>query len=194
MFRRRTQVPLWQRLHDWLWPRIGWRRLGRYTAHRLTRMRGTPHNIAAGFACGAAISFTPFLGLHIALSVLLAMLVRGNYLTAAIGTVVGNPWTFPVIWVSSYKLGHLLLGTAPTGTRHLMPLTLEHLVENLHALLLPMTVGSIPMAIAVWLAFYFPLVRLVAAFQKARQRRHERRRSTREFAMRADASPDTRLS
>jgi len=195
VFRRRNQMPLWQRLRGWVWPHIGWRRHGRYVLKRLTRMPGTPHSIAAGFACGAAISFTPFMGLHIALGILLSMVVRGNYIAAVIGTVVGNPWTFPVIWVSTYKLGHYLLGTTPAVGRHLHPLTLETVIENIHALLWPMTVGSIPMAIVAWLAFYFPLARLIAAFQAARERRRQRRRAGARFAIRtSNASPDTGLS
>lgn len=195
MFRRRNQVPLWQRLRGWMWPHIGWRRHGLYVLKRLTRMPGTPHSIAAGFACGAAISFTPFMGLHFALSFLLCLVVRGNYIAAAIGTVVGNPWTFPFIWVSTYKLGQYLLGSTPALGRQLDPLTLGTLLENIPVLLWPMTVGSIPMAIVAWLAFYFPLARLVAVFQEARRRRRERRQGRRRFAMRTtSASPDTGLS
>src|SRR5918994_7101736 len=103
MFRGRHPIPLWRRLRGWLWPHIGWRRLGTYLVKRLTRLPGTPHSIAAGFACGTAISFTPFIGLHTLLSVLLSFLLRGNYLAAVVGTLVGNPWTFPVIWLMSYS-------------------------------------------------------------------------------------------
>ncbi len=96
---------------------MGWRRMGVYLVKRLTRLPGTPHSIAAGFACGTAISFTPFMGLHTVLSVLLSFLVRGNYLAAMAGTLVGNPWTFPFIWVASAKLGHALLGGATPRRR-----------------------------------------------------------------------------
>ena len=36
--------------------------MGTYLVKRVTRLSGTPHSIAAGAACGVAISFTPFLG------------------------------------------------------------------------------------------------------------------------------------
>ena len=52
--------------------------------------------------------------MHTLLSVLLSFLLRGNYLAAVVGTLVGNPWTFPVIWVMTYQLGHFLLGSAPS--------------------------------------------------------------------------------
>ena len=110
MFRRRDQIPLRQRLRRWLWPHIGWRRMGTYVVKRITRLTGTPHSIAAGAACGVAISFTPFLGFHVISAFLLCLVVRGNYLAAAIGTLVGNPWTLPFLLLASYQLGHALLG------------------------------------------------------------------------------------
>ena len=59
-----------------LWPRRGWTRMALYIQHRLGRLPGTPYRIAAGFACGAAISFTPFLGLHFVLAALGALALR----------------------------------------------------------------------------------------------------------------------
>ena len=110
MFKRRKPRPALQRLFDAVWPKGGWRRSGTYVAHRLRRLPGTPYRIAAGFASGAAISFTPFIGLHFILAVVLALVLRGNLIAAAIGTVVGNPWTFPIIWLWIYSLGTWLIG------------------------------------------------------------------------------------
>jgi uncharacterized protein (DUF2062 family) len=164
-------------LRAWLWPELGWRRLGSYLVKRITRLPGTPHSIAAGFACGTAISFTPFLGFHIALSVLLAFLVRGNYLAAAIGTVVGNPWTFPLIWVATYQLGHFMLGSTPVSAAPEPELTGR--LHELGALIWPMAAGSVPLGALAGLAIYFPLVRLVVVYQEARRRRRDHRRSER---------------
>jgi hypothetical protein len=68
-------------------------------------------------ACGAAISFTPFVGLHVVLGALLALIVRGNLLAVVAGTLVGNPWTFPFIWVASYEVGQYLLGGHAAGVQ-----------------------------------------------------------------------------
>jgi uncharacterized protein (DUF2062 family) len=87
--------------------------MGTYLVRRATRLAGTPHSIAAGAACGVAISFTPLIGLHLLGAFLLCLLVRGNYLAAAAGTLVGNPWTFPFIWVATDQLGHALMGSPP---------------------------------------------------------------------------------
>lgn len=177
MFRRRHPIPFWRRLRGWLWPQIGWRRLGIYLVKRITRLPGTPHSIAAGFACGTAISFTPFIGLHTLLSVLLSFVVRGNYLAAMAGTLVGNPWTFPVIWLATYQVGHFLLGSTPMRAAPEPELTSR--LHELRALIWPMTLGGLPLGALAGLAAYFPLVRLVAAYQEARRRRRERRRAER---------------
>ena len=177
MFRRRHPIPLGRRLHRWLWPHMGWRRLGTYLVKRLTRLPGTPHSIAAGFACGTAMSFTPFMGLHTILSVLLSFVVRGNYLAAMVGTLVGNPWTFPFIWVATAKLGHALLGGAPPATAALEQPEFHRLFHEVGALIWPMTVGGVPLGILAGLVVYFPVQRMVAAYQTARRHRRERRRA-----------------
>ncbi|MGI9451368.1 MAG: DUF2062 domain-containing protein [Geminicoccaceae bacterium] len=202
MFGRRKELPLWARLKGWLWPAMGWRRLGTYLLMRLTRLSGTSHSIAVGFACGAAISFTPLVGLHIVLSILLAFMLRGHAIAAAVGTVVGNPWTFPFIWLATYKVGQMVLGSAEaapwpavTMFKHVM-VELGNLVwptltgqgsweavravlVDLRALIWPMAIGSIPLALIAGVATYFPVMRAIEAFQDVRQRRRERRREKR---------------
>jgi hypothetical protein len=47
-----------------IWPKSGWRRSWQYTMYRVGRLPGTGYAIAGGFAWGAAMSFTPLIGLH----------------------------------------------------------------------------------------------------------------------------------
>jgi len=191
VFRRRHPIPFWQQLRRWLWPRSGWQRAGRYLLKRLTRLPGTPHSIAAGFACGTAISFTPFIGFHLIGSGLLALLVRGNYLAAWVGTLIGNPWTFPFIWLLTYRFGLLLLGAPVGDVAPAESWTLERMIGDLGRLIWPMTVGGVPLGLAAGLAVYFPVARAVAAFQAARRRRRERSRTKRRrrFARRVPETP-----
>ncbi|GAB4391031.1 MAG: DUF2062 domain-containing protein [Kiloniellaceae bacterium] len=174
MFKRRNPLPLHKRAGAVLWPQGGWRRSGAYVAHRLRRLPGTPYRIAAGFASGAAISFTPFIGLHFVLAALLALLVRGNLIAAAIGTVVGNPWTFPFIWLWIYSLGRWILG-GEALTALPEDLSFQHIFEHPLEVLLPMIVGGIPTAAVAWFVFFWPLQRTVAEYQRARRRRLKRR-------------------
>ena len=90
VFGRRSKQSWALRLRGFLWPKTGWRRSTEYLRHRIARLRASPHAIASGFACGAAISFTPFVGTHVVVSAALAWLIRGNILASAIGTLVGG--------------------------------------------------------------------------------------------------------
>jgi uncharacterized protein len=210
VFGRRQPLTLFRRLRGLLWPRTGWRRALVYYARRLTRLPGTPHSIAAGFACGVMISFTPLVGLHILLGCLLALIVRGNFLAVAVGTLVGNPWTFPFMWLGGYELGKLLLGADLAGAEP-MPwriqdlagyvgaaaaeatadgtvAMLKHLAADVSRIAAPVLVGGIPLGIAAGLLTYFPLVRAIAAYQEARLRRREQRRGRGAVRLKAAAA------
>lgn len=169
---RRLPRSIAQRLRGWLWPRGGWRRAGRYLLARLRRLPGTPHAIAAGFAAGAAMSMTPFLGGHVLLALALAWATRGNLLAATLGAlVVGNLWALPLILAAAYRLGCLLLGQPPHGLGELASADIGTLLDRVGLWLWPMTVGSVPLAATAWLTAYFPLVGAVAAVQERRRRR-----------------------
>ncbi len=169
MFGRRHPLPIYRRVREFVWPSGGWHRASLYIAHRLRRLPGTPYRIAAGFACGAAISFTPFIGFHFVGAALLSMLLRGSLLASAIGTVVGNPWTFPFIWAWIYGLGQWLLGGEVVSE---LPaaLSLKYIFERPLDVLWPMTVGGVTTSVAAWFAFFWPVRGAVAEYQHARSR------------------------
>ncbi len=193
MFLRRRKLALPERLRDFVWPRSGWRRFTRYAFHRMARLPGSPQSIAAGFAFGAAISFTPFVGLHFVLAAIMAWLARVNVVASAVGTAVGNPWTFPFIWIWVYELGIWMGGGNESAAAAsldfagifgavldaLLSLNFAYLVEVAGPVLWPMLVGSIPTFVVVWLAFYFSIKPMVADYQARRVRRRHRRRRTR---------------
>ncbi len=156
-------------MRELLWPRAGWRRASRYVMHRVSRLPGSAHSIAAGFACGAAMSLTPFVGFHFALAALISWLIGGNMLTAAVGTTVGNPWTFPFIWFWLYQLGNWLLGTDSAGLPQ--ELTIGYIWDHPGRVLLPMTLASVPTAAVGWVVTYWPLRRAIERYQAHRRKR-----------------------
>jgi len=175
MFGRRHPLPIYRRIRELVWPSGGWHRASLYIAHRLRRLPGTPYRIAAGFACGAAISFTPFIGFHFVGAALLSILLRGSLLASAIGTVVGNPWTFPFIWTWIYVLGQWLLGGEVVSELPAV-LSLTYIFERPLEVLWPMTVGGVPTSVAAWFAFFWPVRGAVAEYQYARNRLMRRRK------------------
>ena len=82
-----------------------WNKQKRYWLTKIRKLKGTPSSVAIGIACGVAVSFTPFVGAHLFLAMMLAWVMRGNIVAAALGTAFGNPWTFPFIWVSVLYTG-----------------------------------------------------------------------------------------
>ncbi len=180
MFRRRNPLPLLNRVRDLVWPSRGWRRASLYIAHRVRRLPGTPYRIAAGFACGAAISFTPFIGFHFIGAAMLSLLIRANVVASAAGTVVGNPWTFPVIWAWIYALGQWLLGGEAVSDLP-VALSFTYIFDRPMDVLWPMTVGGIPTAIVAWVGFYLPIRGAVAEYQNTRLRRTRKRMQTDRF-------------
>ncbi|WP_249035138.1 DUF2062 domain-containing protein [Pseudemcibacter aquimaris] len=188
MFRRRKQKTFLEKVREFIWPSAGWRRAGNYMKHRLARIDGTPYAIAAGFASGAAVSFTPFVGLHFIFAAVIAWIVRGNILTSAIGTAVGNPWTFPFIWAGSYNLGINLMGGEATddlmGQLDLMfsSFTIVDLVNNpiealgpfLTTVFLPMLLGGALIGASLWFFFYWPIYKLVSEYKINRMKRRQK--------------------
>lgn len=191
MFGRRHRRTFAARLRGMLWPRGGWARALRYWMARMQRLPSTPDRLAGGFAIGAAASCLPYVGLHFILGAAFAWLLRANVVASAIGTLVGNPWTFPLIWWGSYRLG-ISLGfnlmaegrevrdpglqiTAAWDalTRFDLGATLAHAWP----VLLPMTVGGAVIGATIGIMSYLLLYPAVAAAQRRRQLRLQRGRA-----------------
>ena len=62
----------------------------RHFIERLRSLSGTPSSIAGGAAVGVMVSFTPFVGLHTLLAVVLAWALRFNVLAADVSVYLGR--------------------------------------------------------------------------------------------------------
>lgn len=167
------------RLRDALWPRIGFRRAWFYRLKRLSRIQVSEHSISLGFATGAFASFTLFMGLHFIIAAGLALALRANLLASAVGTVVGNPLTFPLIWMATYQVGNTILGVshgqhladAPFSERMTFSaVASEDLWNSLSSVIMPMLVGGVPLGLvcaAVCYVFVFVSLRKI---RQARRR------------------------
>lgn len=168
-----------ERLKVALWPRRSWSRSFRYYGKRLLRLGGSPHAIAAGFALGVLVSFTPFLGFHILIGALLAFVVGGSVPAAVLGTVIGNPLTFPFIWASTYVLGSRILEVDPgAGQFEAIEASLSGgaPLTGLMDILKPMLVGAVPLGLMSAAIAYGLVTLSVRAYQRARRQRLQSRR------------------
>lgn len=188
MFRRREELHPLQKLREWFWPRIGWKRASIYVWRRVWRLTGTPHTIAMGVAAGAFTAFTPFLGFHVAMALLIAWVFRGNFIAAAFGTMVGNPLSYPPIWIATYDLGNRILGMSGRPNVNLTEVLMSHKAfDMILPVLVPMAVGSLPLGIAGAVVTYFVVKAAVSAYQLRRREQLEERAMSRN-AERAAAS------
>ena len=191
MFRRKHKLQTMDLVRNLVWPRIGWRRSWHYWMHRVGRLPGSDYSLSVGFAFGAAMSFTPFVGFHFILAALAAWICRANIVASAIGTAVGNPWTFPFIWVWIYNLG-IWLGFERVQAsaanldfasffgnllKSFLRFDLSYLVDTAWPIFGPMLLGSLPTAIVAWGVFFLAWRWSINAYRKARERRRQAARA-----------------
>ena len=163
-------------------------RTKKYVFLNLKRMKGSSHEIAIGLSCGISISFTPFLGLHALLAITLAWVLRGSMAAALIGTLFGNPWTFPFIWYLSHEIGKLFIfDNNSMQEQFLIPSLKEEMItlfilfkniflttdfslikKNLYSLkLIPtMALGSLPAVLISWFLSYFIFESVISSYKK----------------------------
>ena len=77
---------------------------------KIFSIKDSPENIARGFALGSFISMTPFVGLHLVISVGLACLLKWNRIAAGIAAFNTNILTGVFIFSFNYYLGSLIVG------------------------------------------------------------------------------------
>lgn len=194
VFKRRNRQSWLERARDFFYPRSGWRRAIEYLGHRIKRLPDTPHKIALGFSCGVFVSFSPLFGLHFIYAGICALIVRGNVLASFLGTLVGNPLTFPLIATTSLSIGRQMMGgdSAEMGFRSVKDAFVEAFsglwqsfkaafgmadpaLHKLHAfwadIFLPYYIGGLIPGFIAAAAFYFLTRPLIAAYQARRRSR-----------------------
>ena len=75
---------------------------------KLVKTNDTPHRIALGFAIGIFYGLFPFVG--VLFTILTAILLKGNKVTALIGCFVTNTWLSVVLALPSVKVGSKIFG------------------------------------------------------------------------------------
>jgi uncharacterized protein (DUF2062 family) len=176
LFRRRETPGLKERLRVLAWPRVSWSRSFKYFSKRVLRLTGSPHAVSAGVAAGVAASMTPFIGFHFILAFILAFAIRGNMIAAALGTAVGNPLTFPIIWAAAYELGSHLSGVGRRAPATLAEGMMSMPFTKVMTVFKPLVIGSVPLALAAGVVAYVVVRLAVTAYKNARQERLAARR------------------
>jgi len=172
----RVKRPFLRELREAVWPSMGWRRAVLYYKHRLIRGNISTHKIVGGLALGVGVSFSPLIGTHSLEAVFLGWLFKFNKLASWIGTGIGTPVTFPIMFWMDYKLGVWLIGLMGYRESIGLPetLTLDLLLENPLTLLLPMFIGAQVLGVIAWCVayalLYYPVNKVEKAYRDQRHR------------------------
>lgn len=78
-----------------------------------------PEKVAASFALGVTISFTPLIGFHWMIALGLAFLLKLNKVDILLGTLVVNPFTIGPIAAVALPIGRLVLRAEREALTHL---------------------------------------------------------------------------
>ena len=119
--------------------------------YRLTKIKDFPESVAVGMAWGVSVSFTPLLGFHLIICYLGTWLMRGNIIAATVGTVIGNPWTFPFIFYLDYKVGTTIF----LERIDFYEFKISFFVEHFEDLFYPTLLGSFPIAVTLWFVTFY---------------------------------------
>lgn len=180
MFKRRNPRGVLSHARELFWPSMGWGRTFRYARHRIIRLSDSTHKIAGGLATGAALTFSPLLGTHFIQCAALCYFFRFNILASFIGTALGNPWTFPLIWWASYKLGVIIMEQfGYTGFGELPQITHENfwavITGNPMQIFVPWMIGGHILGVLVWFPAYILYYGLIKTARDARAKAKLRR-------------------
>jgi len=146
----------------------------------LLHVADTPERTAAAFAMGVFFGFSPFLGFHTVLAIIVAFLFNLNRVAALLGVYSNLPWIIAPYYAIVTMLGAKIIGhKPPEGFKGQLSALFEmsvfhsefwqQLITILKPLLWPYTVGSLLGAIAM-AALAYPLA---LAFVTSRRRIHE---------------------
>ncbi len=134
----------------------------RYYYLRLLRLEGNPKVIARGLACGVFAGCFPWFGFQTIIGVLLAFLLRGNKLAAALGTWVSNPLTYAPLFFFNFKIGQFVLGSYFISDEQFTLTDDWSKLLNLGTdILISLSVGSFIVGLAAAIATYFLTLSLV---------------------------------
>lgn len=111
-------------------------------------MEDTPHRIALSFAIGVWIAFFPIWGIHTAMALGVAFLMRLSRGAMLVGAWVNNPWTMAPLYTGGTLLGCALLRVPTEGLSALdwslgWRDFLRALLETLRPYLWPFVVGNL---------------------------------------------------
>ena len=148
---------------------MGWlRRTGQILLH----VEDSPSRVALAFAVGVFIAFSPLLGIHTGLAIVIAIAFRLSKTAILVGAWTNNPWTIAPMYSAGTLLGCFVLGVSPASLGEIDwslhgRAFYESLAAGLRPLLMPFIVGNLVLGAAASLVSFLALRFLLARRKRA---------------------------
>ncbi len=151
--------------------------------YKVLRIQATPEAISRGLASGVFIGMLPLLPVQTPCAILLAYILKGSKIAAALGTWISNPLNWVPLYISFYFIGRKVyhfINSHILGNVELpfsVPsLDLDHinfmeLLEEGPKMLFIMFVGALVLAIPSAIISYLVSVKVITLYQKNKKAR-----------------------
>ncbi len=133
----------------------------------LFQLNDTPHRLAAAFALGVFIAFSPTIGLHTISCILFAWVFRLSKLVVFTAAFINNPWTIVPMYGFCLWLGTKIIGSsarAPQIAWNELSLRNAYLIVKPY--LLPFVAGTLVAGIVAAVISYGVVYYAVVRYRK----------------------------
>ena len=142
----------------------------RRTGQILLHVEDSPSRVALAFAVGVFIAFSPLLGIHTLLAIVIAVAFRLSKPAIVVGAWTNNPWTIAPMYSAGTLVGCFVLGVSPASLSEIDwslhgRAFYESLAAGLRPLLMPFVVGNLLLG-AVAALVSFLVLRFILAQRK----------------------------
>lgn len=156
-----TRLPISPIPEEGWWPRFRTQFLEMLGRHQ------EPEKVAASFALGVAIAFTPLIGFHFVIALVLALILKLNKIDVVLGTLVVNPLTLGPVSAAALPIGRLVVRARHEAAVHmpwgdfLRPAAWAQAGPAMRAIGLQWGIGMFTLSIVFGAATYLVLVRVL---------------------------------
>ena len=160
MFKRKKFKNFYTKIRTYLWPEKGLLRNFLYLWKRLFRIPDSTYSVSMGFALGVFISFTPFFGLHLIISIVASWFLKINIFSSIIGNLFGSIISYPLM-----AIGMLTVSNQSTSKDWLN--IILHFIKTT----IPIFSGILIIGFILSVICYFLIMYTIEIFKKNRQNR-----------------------